>query len=367
MSNVPRAARGEPAHQHINLQSVAGQERVPIAHIHLSASQNQALEGLILQSELSKIMVDAARPSLVAEYTATTIVRSVLTDTQYRTITQFTSGAHTAVIINNLPVGQLGDTPADGFRPDDKDVISEVVLLGFASILGYAMGYQNEKNGEIIQQVVPIDDKKMEDVKNSNASRNLFNFHVDNIFIKPRFRQELIGLLCLRNPSAAATLLIDLYDLITRMSASMVEALMSPCVRFGVSTSFDMGNGTHFTEPRPLLYTGADNLLRINANTYNMFVDNLDGKLKHQLLSAETDPLLRDFAKIVEETKPHRVVLQPGQLLFFRDDMAMHGREPFEGERWLQRVYVRFNLEDLWALTGNRSSRVFDVKDFFFR
>jgi hypothetical protein len=34
----------------------------------------------------------------------------------------------------------------------------------------------------------------------------------------------------------------------------------------------------------------------------------------------------------------------------------MHGRDAFDGDRWLQRVYIRSNLEAVWALTANRAT-----------
>lgn len=362
MSNVLRAARGEPAHQHFSLQSVAGQERVPIARIQISASQNMSLLDLLNQAQMEKVVKDAARPPLVAENTSKMIASTVLTVGQMQVLKNFAAGQHTAVIIDGLPIGQIGQTPVDGLRPSDKDLVSEMVLLGLAAVLGYPMGYKNEKLGEIIQQVVPIDSKQ--DVKNSNASRQSFEFHVDNIFLRPQYRQEVIGLFCLRNPSEAATLLIDLHDLVARMPKDMLEMAMGPNTRFGVSKSFDMGGGVYFTDRRPLLYHGNDGLLRINANTYNMFLDNPGSST---MLGTEESEMLREFVKLVESTKRHRVVLSPGQLLFFRDDMAMHGREGFEGDRWLQRTYVRFSLEELWQVTGDRSARVFEAKEVFLR
>jgi hypothetical protein len=325
--------------------------RQSVTRLQISEGQKAALYSAISGACVG--LTDPQRQALVCEAVARSVISSVLDEGQCQTIEQFASPAYaTALVIENLPIGNFGETPRDGLRPLDKDLISELVLYGFAAMLGHVLGFREEKKGEIVQQVVPIDSIK---VKNSNASRDKFGFHVDNIFLKPQFRQEFIGLLCLRNPSGAATLLLDLLDLMNAMPDEMFDWAWKPRCRFPVSDSFDMGGVVIYSEPRALFYLGTDGLPRINAKTYGMLG-----------ITTEDDEMIKKFCALSNSVKPTRVVLSPGELLLFHDDFAMHGRDAFEGDRWLQRVYVRFDLNALWNVGGNRAARTFDAKQLLF-
>ena len=51
----------------------------------------------------------------------------------------------------------LPPTPQDGKRPPSKlTAVSELVLLGIVSILGEPFAYLEQKQGDLVQQVVPI-------------------------------------------------------------------------------------------------------------------------------------------------------------------------------------------------------------------
>ena len=327
-------------------------DRRTVARISLSHDQRDSLGNMIHESCGS--LIDPQKSINVLTHTGSSILRKILTPTQLRTAERFSNPAfQTAIVVENLAIGKFGATPADGLQPADKCITSEAVILGIAGLLGFPLGYSNEKRGEIVQQVVPIDSPKTN--LNSNASRQRFGFHVDNIFIKPDYRQQVIGLLCLRNPSQAATLLLDLPDLVNAMTEEMFDWALQPNCRFPVSASFDVGGKQLLTEPRSILYTGRDGMLRINANAYNM-----------RGVTEDDNAMITKFSELTNSINHHRLVLEPGQMLLFRDDFAMHGREPFEGDRWLQRVYVRFDLEALLATTNDRSARVFDVKNFYF-
>lgn len=326
-------------------------DRQTLRKMRLSDKQRDELQALIGHS-----CVDQFNPQenvLQLASAARSSCQRILQDLQIRFLMGFrTPAANTAILIQNLPIGYFGPTPLDGLRPRTKCLTSEAVMLGIAAIIGYPIGYLNEKNGEIIQQIVPIDSQTTE---NSNGSRRVFGFHSDNNFLKPQFRQEVIGLLGLRNPSGAATLLLDLPDLINAMPEELFNWSMKPNCRFLASKSFEMGGKLLYTEPRPLLYPGHDGLLRINANTYQM-----------RGVSPVDDKMIEEFVKLTQLVKHHRIIIQPGELLLFHDDFALHGREPFEGDRWLQRIYVRFDLDRLWSIYVDRTTRVFDAKRLYF-
>lgn len=324
----------------------------PVVRLELTPKQKGVLELLIRDAGFHEL-ADPQNQLLTTCRTARSFVAEVLSRHQRRTCELFTSTAkHTALVIGNLPVGQLGRTPSDGFRPKDKDSVSEVVALGLMSLLGYPIGYFNERGGEIVQQVVPVEEVK---AKNTGLSRASFGFHADNAFLRAKYRQELIGLLCLTNPSGAGTLLLALATLIREMSDRLWEWAFEANVRFAAPASFDLGGAIVYTEPRPMLYLGTEGLPRFQGNTYSV-----------KGLTPKDDEMIAEFVALANSVEHHRVVLTPGEFLVFHDDAAMHGREPFEGDRWLQRLYGRFSLEDLWGVTGDRAARVFDVRQFFF-
>jgi hypothetical protein len=262
-----------------------------------------------------------------------------------------TASGPIAILLDNLPTGKLGPTPKDGQRPASKDSVSEAVLAGILQIVGFPMAWTNEKLGELFQQIVPLDGVN----GNTNGARNTFQMHSDNPFVDARFRQQIIALNGLRNPSRAATLLLPITDILAAMDPALEAALRRPVVRFPAPLSFELGGWSVLTEPRPVIYTahGTDH---IAANVYSMEP------------TKPGDTVVLEFRALVESLAPRRIVVDAGTMLIFRDDRALHGRDEFRGDRWLQRAYARFDLTPLQQVAGTSSSTyTFDARDFIFR
>jgi L-asparagine oxygenase len=255
-----------------------------------------------------------------------------------------------AIVIRGLPVGNLPGTPADGLRPLGKDGVSEGVLLGILEQIGNAISYRNEKHGELVQQVVPLEGETR---TNTNTARAEFGHHTDNAFIPPHLRQQIIGLLGLRNPSRAATTLLPLQMLLAAMPDRLTAALHEPLVRFPASKSFDFLGWELLSPPRPVLYEDADGVTRLNGNVYAT-----------NAVNEASGQVLREFFEVIRSLNPLQIVLDAGDCLIFRDDSAMHGRVAFEGDRWIQRAYARFELEAVRQVQP--VGRVFEVSDLLF-
>ncbi len=248
-----------------------------------------------------------------------------------------------AMLIRNAPIGDLPPTPESPEAPTDKDLSTELVLLTIARHLGQPVGYVPEHGGRIVQNIVPTPTDA--DRQTSTSSRSNLMFHTETAFHPHRPRYLL--LLCLRGDPSAHTTLASVHDIMDHLPDEVVEVMFQPRFRTAVDASFLAGRPNELGAARPLV-TGT------RAEPTFIF----DADLTVGIDTGAEDALVAVRAAIADvETS---VVLEPGDLLVVDNNVAVHGRSPFNArfdgtDRWLQRSFV---VADLAPSAADRDGRV---------
>ena len=248
-----------------------------------------------------------------------------------------------ALLLRNVPIGELPPTPPTPETPVAKDLATELALLTVARRLGQPVGYIPEHGGRIVQNIVPTQTDA--DRQTSTSSRSNLMFHTETAFHPHRPRYLL--LLCLRGDPAAHTTLASVHDIMGHLPDDVVDVMFEPRFRTAVDASFLGGRANELGPARPLV-TG--------TRSEPTFI--FDADLTVGIDSAAEDALVAVRSAIGEvETS---VVLEPGDLLVVDNNVAVHGRSPFSArfdgtDRWLQRSFV---VADLAPSAADRIGRV---------
>jgi L-asparagine oxygenase len=248
-----------------------------------------------------------------------------------------------AIVLRGMPVGELPLTPPSPTASTVKDRISEFVLLTVARRLGQPVGYLPEHGGDLVQNLVPIAGNADRQV--STSSKVELMFHTEAAFHPHRPRYLL--LLCLRGDPAALTTLSSVFEVLPHLPTSLVDTLFQPRFRTAVDESYLHGRTNQLSAPmsvlrgdrtRPSMVFDADLMVGVDA---------------------EADDALRALGAAVSS---HQVglALQAGDLLVVDNDVAVHGRSPYEPrfdgyDRWLQRSMA---VTDLTPSADERAGRV---------
>jgi alpha-ketoglutarate-dependent taurine dioxygenase len=248
-----------------------------------------------------------------------------------------------ALLLRNVPIGELPPTPPTPEASAAKDLATELALLTVARRLGQPVGYVPEHGGRIVQNIVPTQTDA--DRQTSTSSRSNLMFHTETAFHPHRPRYLL--LLCLRGDPAAHTTLASVHDIMDHLPDDVVDTMFEPRFRTAVDASFLAGRANELGPARPLV-TG--------TRSEPTFI--FDADLTVGVDAAAEDVLVAVRSAIAEvETS---VVLEPGDLLVVDNNVAVHGRSPFTArfdgtDRWLQRAFV---VTDLAPSAADRDGRV---------
>lgn len=266
--------------------------------------------------------------------------------------------------LTNIPIDDtIPPTPSNARRsPDKHTYISEGSLLGIAQILGEPLGYRNEKDGEVIQNLAPV---KSESEATSSESCGIdLGFHTDLDFDpdhteKPQnaTNADYILLICLRQDpeEKACTLYADARDIASRLTCEQLDILRQPLYQFGAAYTFTGKGGDDriWSPPTPIL-KGPQDFPEITVE----LACGVRG------LTEEARAALNAVAQVCEQPDVvQSVYLRPGEVLLINNRKGAHGRTAFPArydgsDRWLQRLYVR---RSLWELRKNstQSLRIF--------
>lgn len=248
-----------------------------------------------------------------------------------------------ALLIENMPLGDLPPTPDDPLMAQKPDLGSEFALLTVARVLGRPVGYLPEHGGDVVQNISPT--KRNADRQVSTSSKSMLEFHTEAAFHPHRPRYLL--LLCLRGDPSAATTLCSIAGVLETLSPRSRAVLCQPRFTTGIDESYAGGRSEARSIHRPVLHGDPDSpKLWLDAD-----------------LMRGTDPVaqeaLDELARLVREHAT-AVTLKAGDLLVVDNDLAVHGRTPFKPrfdgtDRWLQRTFV---IADHTAADGSRDGRV---------
>ncbi len=260
-------------------------------------------------------------------------------------IVRFASESHRsgALLLRNVPIGELPPTPATPESPVDKDLATELALLTVARRLGQPVGYVPEHGGRIVQNIVPTQSDA--DMQTSTSSRSNLMFHTETAFHP--YRPRYLLLLCLRGDPTAHTTLASVHDIMDHLPDEAVDVMFEPRFRTAVDASFLAGRINELGPARPLVTGTRDEPTFIFDADLTVGID------------ADAEDVLIAVSTAIAEIETS-VVLEPGDLLVVDNNVAVHGRSPFSArfdgtDRWLQRSFV---VTDLAPSAADRVGRV---------
>ncbi|MFE7617854.1 TauD/TfdA family dioxygenase [Streptomyces sp. NPDC057496] len=240
-------------------------------------------------------------------------------------------GHEGVLLIRNLPTADsVPPTPQESDSVERRATLSASVLCAVAMELGEVIAYHNEKQGALVQNVVPVPGRE---AQQSNAGSVPLEMHTENAF-HPH-RPDYVGLLCVRGDHdlSAGLQVACIRAALEHLDAGTRETLRRPLFITEPPPSFDgPGSGTR---PHAVL-TGDTEDPDIRIDLHTTHSADPWGK---QAVEA-----LADAVRTVSE----EIVLTPADLAFVDNRVTLHGRTAFtpryDGEdRWLQRVFVHLD------------------------
>ena len=252
-----------------------------------------------------------------------------------------------AMLIRNLPVGDVPPTPLSPVAVTGKDNVSEFVLLTIARRLGQPVGYAPEHGGDIVQNLLPTPDDAARQV--STSSDVELEFHTETAF--HRHKPRYLLLLCLRGDPRAETLLCSIPQVADQLPLGVRQVLREPRFRTGVDESFGPGHSDVLGHLVPVLGGSTD------RPTSTFDADLMVG----------VDDEARDALECLRQAirRDHiGVTLRSGDLLVIDNAVAVHGRSSFPArfdgtDRWIQRTFV---VADLAASAEERRGRIITTR-----
>jgi L-asparagine oxygenase len=212
-----------------------------------------------------------------------------------------------------------------------KQFYSEFWLAMVAKALGEPIGYAQEKNGELFQNIRP---KKGQECKiASDSSKITLDLHVENGYHP--IRPDFLMLYCLRSDrnQKGHTLTVELQDIISLANKDDIDILREK--RFKTSVDWNFGNIDAERGTGPLvsvIFGSHSNPMIFWDDEYIIGMD------------SDAQKALENLRKLLHDHM-YGILLNPGEIIIYDNYRCLHGRTPFEAhydghDRWLQRLLV---------------------------
>jgi hypothetical protein len=226
----------------------------------------------------------------------------------------------------------LGPTPPSWSEtPSHATPHWDATLLLLASTIGRAFGWEGQQEGRIVHDIVPS--KGHEHEQTGASSKVELSAHTEDAFHPGRANVLLLA--CLRNHDDVPTSLASVRH--ARLSAIERALLERPTLPILPDDSYDATDGPAAASPPEVatLWDGEGGL-RIRYDPAYTPLEQADDDYR-----AAYDWLSRELDRVAVE-----VPLAAGEVLVIDNDIAVHGRQPFQArydgtDRWLKRVSVR--------------------------
>ncbi|MEV6596760.1 TauD/TfdA family dioxygenase [Actinoplanes sp. NPDC051346] len=239
-------------------------------------------------------------------------------------------GAEGLLSITNLPIDGtvLPPTPAVADSVQRAGTVPAAVALLLGLHLGEVIAYREEKQGALVQDVVPVPSLA---ASQSNGGSVPLELHTENAF-HPN-RPDYVGLLCLRGASDdVGTLVCSIRRALAVLEEPDLTTLAEP--RFVTASPPSFRSGAPASAHAILSGAADDPDLRVDFNATTAVDDEARQALRR----------LRDAMMAVKSS----VVLVPGQMVFLDNRIVVHGRSGFTprydgADRWLHRIFVHLD------------------------
>jgi alpha-ketoglutarate-dependent taurine dioxygenase len=239
------------------------------------------------------------------------------------------------ILFKDLNIGDIPLTPVNLSTIPNTDEADETILF-YAKRYGHPVGYLQEQNGKIVQNIFPI--KKSAENQISSSSKAVLELHTEAAF-HPHLPDYLL-LLCLRGDENAGTTYALLSDVLKDIHIGIINILKKDLFETSVDESFRL-NGEKNTLVRLPILT-------IDSNgQYKMKYD----RTVMSGITTEAQMALNIFNKAIERNK-QTIFLNTGDLIIIDNATTVHGRTSFNAkydgsDRWLKRVVVRKEIDSI--------------------
>jgi L-asparagine oxygenase len=275
-------------------------------------------------------------------------VRRELLEFQVRPLAGISKSANEngVLLIKGLPIDPglyHVKTPSNAERSTDKTTfVSERCLAMIGSRLGHLVSYIQEKNGDLFQNLAPV--QGSEQIQSSSGSKSRLQFHRETVFHP--YAPEYLLLLCLRSDhdAIAETIYASITHALPLISPVHRDLLFQPLYQTGIDYSFGNIQTIKGKGPvMPVLY----------GNREDPFL-NYDEDLM-EAMTPEASTALAALKEAIASVY-QGIKLEVGDLLCIDNRRTVHGRSPFKPrydgfDRWLQRSFV---VRDLGSSAKDR-------------
>lgn len=260
---------------------------------------------------------------------------SLLPRTLLRTLRAFRHdpGPQGTLLIRDLPVvadEELPPTPGVPNSVERTPTTAAAVITAVMLQLGEVIAFRNEKNGHLVQNVVPVPGHE---TSQSNAGSVLLELHIENAFHDncPHY----VGLLSLReDPTGDARLCTSsIRQALPLLDPEVLRVLSEPRFRTDAPPSFGARNDARSMHP----------ILQGDLTDPNVVVD-FSATQPQDDQGKIAMAALRDA--FVATMSAHR--LGVGDLAVVDNRVTVHGRTSFTprydgNDRWMERVYAHLD------------------------
>jgi L-asparagine oxygenase len=240
------------------------------------------------------------------------------------------SGLTGVLLLRGLELGHLPPTHVNGEPTQLPDHGTAGSMMHLAEALGMMIGYEDEKQGALVHDVVPLPGEE-DRVEGSGAVP--FDFHIENAHHP--LRPDFIGLVCLRqdHDGLAATRVASCRKAVNLLSPVTCRVLRT-CQFFSHypgSFTREVTEEPAPVGPHPVLF-GAVSRPFMRFNSHNTTCVSKSGRAA-----------LREFTEALEQVCQD-ITLSPGDCAIIDNNVTAHGRTAFtprfDGQdRWLRRFY----------------------------
>ncbi|MBD0256236.1 MAG: TauD/TfdA family dioxygenase [Cytophagales bacterium] len=247
----------------------------------------------------------------------------------------------------NIDDQKIGRTPTELVCNcnNPRTLEEDIFITLCSSVLGDLVGWRFQRNGDIINDIVPV--KGHEHIQAGTSSAARLQWHVEEAFHD--YRADHLALLCLRNPTGIETTFASVANL--QLDEATREVLSQP--RYIFNPYGDFVNAWAGTERyAPVLFGDCQNpYVRIDpADMQARGGDSTAAEALGAIVQAFNNSL-----------RP--VVLRKGDICFIDNYRVVHGRSGFTpkydgSDRWLKRVNIVRDLRKSRDARASAGSRV---------
>ncbi len=273
-----------------------------------------------------------------------------------------------ACVLSGHPIDDttLGPTPTRWqVTPDEATRAQQMLLVLYGALFGDPFAWSTQQRGHVVHDLFPIPEDAHRQL--GSGSEGLLWWHTEDAFHPCRC--DYLGLLCLRNPNRAATM-VGSNRAVRQLDAATIGVLFEP--RFTIRP-----DESHLAAPEA---DGRDEGSRLARASVRMQQMDAAPEPLAALFGDPADPYMRVdpfFMRALDAEAAHAMaalvqavdgetvdlILEPGDVCFIDNYRAVHGRRPFVpgyngNDRWLKRINVTRDLRKSRAARLSSDARV---------